>query len=154
MRQRHNGLPVTAPVGDSFVKAGPRPFAEMIALRVAPDEKGQLHFPEQRQQARAPQRRAFPPRRQIRALHRTGIAKAHRGDGDAGLVVKHVRPNAHPIAQPITRWIGERRAALMHTPARRLPDDQDAGIAVRAQHRARLMRQRARADAACAYLVE
>jgi transposase len=76
--------------------------SQRIDLGVGADQQGQAQGRHFGQQPRAPQGRAFGPRGRIAAGRQaTGIAHAHRQDGDLAGVVELLLRHAHPFAQPL-----------------------------------------------------
>lgn len=120
----------------------------MIALRVGADEEGEANFMQQWQKPRPPQWGAFAARRQIRAFHRSGIAKTHSGNRDIPFVVELLAIELHPVTQAIAGRIVPRDAAFVHAPARRLARNQYARFGMNPNHGARFVRQDLDAHAA------
>lgn len=93
---------IVTPRSHCFAKRALGVRAEMIALCVSAHQEGEPYVFEQRQESGPPKRRAFRARRQIGAVHRARIAKAHRRDGDLGAIVKTGAIHIEPLAQAIT----------------------------------------------------
>ena len=66
-------------------------------------------------------------------------------------IIKHVAVNAHPAAQTLAAGIVEGNAGLMHPPARRLADNQNAGRLADLKNRARPQREMGLAKIAGSY---
>lgn len=94
-------------------------------------------------QARTPGGSTFAPWRQVPAFGVVaGKTETHRHDRNLAGIIEFAFVNAHPAAQPHTGWILEGKPGIMGTNARSLRKEADACSRLRAQHRARFMRQR------------
>lgn len=141
MRQRHDIFGISTPSAHCFPQPWLRRLAEMIALCVLTYQERQTHITQHRQQFRPPERRAFRPRRQIRAAHRTRVTKAHGRDRDAFTPIECRAIHAEPGAQSVARGIVPRHAAFMDTPPRRLTRDQNSRLGMDPNDGPRRMRQ-------------
>lgn len=127
-------------------------FAENGLLRVAADEKSQLQPGKSREQARAPARGAFRPRRSVAAARDAGIAEPHGDDGEFARVVEFGRPDTHPFAQSLSGRVVERDAGGMSAAAGRLTRDEDSRVGVRLEQGRGAERQHVGACATGAHL--
>ena len=113
MRQRKHARTLLtfqmAPPGEhSLLQRGPSRLTEMKALGIRADCEHEFDLWQCRKQFAMPEWGAFAPRRKIGAiLILSRKAEAHRYDGDAGLVVKFLRRDSHPIAQAVAGGVGE-----------------------------------------------
>src|SRR5690242_16947879 len=110
-------------------------FSEVVRLRVAADEEREADRGQTRAQPRVPAGSAFGPRRQIARFSGSRIAESGRNDRDAALVVESLPVEAQPLAQQIAGRIVPGNPALVHAPARCLPDDHQARAGRGAQDR-------------------
>ena len=92
------------------------------------------------------------PAVQVGAARGTGIAKARRHDRHARRVVEGVALHRQPGAQPVAGRVVPWEAGLVHAPAGRLSDDEQAGGAADAKDRPGRERQMIRAHATGARL--
>ncbi len=86
----------------------------------------------------------FPPCRgalgawwQIAGFACPRITEPHRKNGHLSWIVEGVGIDPHPLSKSIATGVIERNPALMHSPARRLPSNKDAGTRMRLEDRAR-----------------
>jgi hypothetical protein len=75
----------------------------------------------------APGWHALRTRRKIPGLASTRIAKPHGQDGELLLVIEGIPGYPHPLPKPIAAGVVEGQPGLVHSPARGLPDHQNAG---------------------------
>ena len=116
-------------------------FRKMPADRILAEQDRHPDIRHASEQLRSPDRRAFGPGRQITALPRAGIAKAHRDQGDPIRIIEGHAIDTEPIAQAVAARIIERAAFLMRDPPRRLPDDQEPRLRPGLKDRARPQRE-------------
>lgn len=151
MGKRQNPRPIFLPVLHGFRKRILLLVAQMPGLRILANDQGQLNIRQKAQKPLAPMFGAFRPWWQITGLAGSRIAKAHGKEGNSGAVIKHAAVNAHPAAQTLAAGIIERNAGLVDTPARRLPDNENAGRLADLKNRARPQGQMGFADFASSY---
>src|SRR5262249_7487329 len=124
--------------------AGPR---QVVVDRVAADEQGQLDCGEKGKQPRVPARRAFGAGRQV--APRAGAARVGEcppKERQSALRVESFMTRREPCPEPITAAVVERQPGVVHSPAWRLTDDQEACGGETAHDRARTERQKRRAN--------
>src|SRR6476646_11933675 len=125
--------------------------SQKMTLRILTDEQRQLNLRQLGQQMIEPQRRALTPWRHVAVVSPAWITIAHRNDGDARLIIKDVRVNAHPGAQALTTRVSPRNAGGVHADAGCLANDEDTSRLTGTQHRTRAERQMRFAGAAAAH---
>jgi hypothetical protein len=137
MRQRERLRPVLLPVLHCFGEAVLLPRTQMPGLRILANDQSQLNIWQKGQKLLAPLFPTFRPWRQIAGLAGSGVTKTHGKKGNSATVIKHSAINSHPVTQTVTARIIERNSSLVHPPARRLRDNQNAGRLTNLKNRPR-----------------
>ena len=114
---------------------------QMPLLRIAADNQRQRHIADQRDHTVAPGARTDRRWRQVRAFGVVaGETKRHGYDSDLGPVVKRIGVDAHPVAQPIPRRVGERTPAGVGFQPGGLTRDQNPRLGAEPYYRSRRVR--------------
>ena len=124
-RMRQREIPhrqVRLPRPDGLAQRRLAALAQVVRLRIAPDQQGEADIGELRVRLFVPPRSAFRTRRHVARGRLARIAEAHRHDGHLrGIVELHQR-QAEPVAQPLTGLVapGEcrSRAPFFRAPGR------------------------------------
>ena len=134
---------VIAPCTNCFgERSAPRP-AEVVSLRIASNQRGNLKFRQHRFKTRMPFRRAFGPWWQIPCRPCARIIKTGRDNRNLALIVESLAIQSHPVSQSIAGRVVPGYAGFMRAATRRLPDNHQSRGRRRPESRPRPHRKKA-----------